>query len=68
MNQIINMVLRIFLRQLIKLGMSKGMSLMSKKRGNTARAQEMTPEQQRIAAEQSKRAKQAMRMARRGGR
>ncbi|WP_299191708.1 hypothetical protein [uncultured Litoreibacter sp.] len=68
MNQIINMAVRILLRQLMRLGIKKGIGMMSKRQAKTAHAQEMTPEQQRIAAEQSKRAKQAMRMARRGGR
>ncbi|EPX81316.1 hypothetical protein [Litoreibacter arenae] len=65
MNQIINMVMRMVLRRLVNMGINKGIDVAAK-RGKAGK--ELTPEQRRGAGEQSKRAKQAVRMSRRIGR
>ncbi len=64
MNQIINMVLRQVIRRLVSMGVDKGFDAAAKRRGRA----ELTPEQARAAAENKKRAKQAMRVTRRLGR
>lgn len=64
MNQIINMVIRMVMRRLVNLGIDKGVDAMAKRKGG----HDLTPEQQRAANENKKRAKQAMRVGRRIGR
>ncbi|MEM7471439.1 MAG: hypothetical protein AAF340_08805 [Pseudomonadota bacterium] len=65
MNQIINMVMRQVVRRLVTMGIDKGVDVMAERRGGS---KELTPEQKKAAQENQKRAKQAMRMARRVGR
>lgn len=65
MNQIINMVIRMVTRRLVNMGINKGIDVAAK-RGKAGKA--LTPEQQQAAGAQSKRAKQAVRVARRFGR
>lgn len=65
MNQIFNMVLRQVMRRLINVGIDKGVDAMTRRKANKGA---LTPEQQKQAAENKKRAKQAMRIARRAGR
>ena len=65
MNQIINMIMRQVMRRVINMGINKGVDMMAKRR---AAGEELTPEQKQAAAENKKRAKQAMRIARRAGR
>jgi len=73
-NQIINMVLRQVTRRLINLGIDKGMDAFARRKAaknpdaKGAEPPTLTPEQQKIAAENKKRAKQAMRIMRRAGR
>lgn len=74
MNQIINMVLRQVTRRLINLGIDKGMDAFSRRKAgkapeaDAAEPSKLTPEQQKIAAQNKKRVKQAMRIMRRAGR
>ena len=68
MNQIINMVLRQVMRRVINLGIDKGMDAFARRKANKSEPTELTPEQQKAAAENKKRAKQAMRIMRRTGR
>lgn len=65
MNQIINMILRQVVSRLINVGINKGVDAMARRKGGT---EELTPEQQRLAAENKKRARQAIRIGRRAGR
>ena len=65
MNQIINMILRQVVRRLVNVGINKGVDAMAKRRGGS---EELTPDQKKAAQQSEKRAKQAMRVARRVGR
>lgn len=65
MNQIINMIMRQVMRRLINLGINKGVDMMARRQAGSG---ELTPEQQKSVAENKKRARQAMRIARRVGR
>lgn len=65
MNQILNMVMRQVMRHLINFGINKGVDAMARRKTDGA---DLTPEQKKQAAENKKRAKQAMRIARRAGR
>lgn len=60
-NQIINMVMRLFLRKAINTGIDKGVGLMSKRKGGG----DASPEQAQQGRDNAKRAKQAMRVGRR---
>jgi len=51
--------------RLINVGINKGVDAMARRKGG---AEELTPEQQKIAAENKKRARQAIRIGRRAGR
>lgn len=65
MNQMINMVIRMVMRRVVNMGINKGVDVAAK-RGQ--RGEDLTPEQRRAAGAQTKRTKQAVRMARRIGR
>lgn len=65
MNQIVNMIVRQVMNRLIRAGIDKGVDVMAKRKGGGA---ELTPEQQKAAGENKKRARQAMRITRRFGR
>ncbi|MEP3347792.1 MAG: hypothetical protein ABJN34_02170 [Litoreibacter sp.] len=65
MNQMINMVIRMVTRRLVNMGISKGIDVAAK-RGQ--RGEDLTSEQRQKAGENSKRAKQAVKMSRRIGR
>ncbi|WP_281858534.1 hypothetical protein [Litoreibacter halocynthiae] len=65
MNQIINMVIRMVMRRLVNMGINKGIDVAAK-RGKAGK--DLTPEQRQAAGQQTKRAKQAVRMSRRIGR
>lgn len=69
MNQIINMVMRLFLRKAINRGIGAGVN-MAARRGKGAKPSDPAAERQQTAQgkNMSKRAKQAMRVARRVGR
>ncbi len=74
MNQIINMVLRQVTRRLINLGIDKGLDAVSRRKAGKppeadgTEPSKLTPEQQKIAAQNKNRARQAMRIMRRAGR
>lgn len=65
MNQIVNMIVRQVVRRLVMFGITKGVDVASKRRAGNV---ELTPEQKSKAGVTSKRAKQALRIARRMGR
>ena len=64
MNGMINMVVRMVMRQAINLGIAKGVDAWAKRQGR----EDATPEQKAQTAESKKRAKQAIRVTRRIGR
>ena len=64
MNGLINMVIRLVMRQVINLGISKGVDAWAKRQGR----EDATPEQKAQTTENKKRAKQAIRVTRRIGR
>ncbi len=64
MNQMMNMVIRMVMRRLVNLGITKGVDAWAKRQGRD----DATPEQKAQTAENKKRAKQAIRMTRRIGR
>lgn len=64
MERIINMIIRQVMRRVITKGIDKGVDMAAKRKGN----KRLTPEQQKLANENKKRAQQAMRVARRFGR
>lgn len=64
MNQMINMVVRIVVRQLVNLGITKGIDAWANRQGR----KDATPEQKAQTAETKKRARQAIRVSRRIGR
>lgn len=64
MTQFINMVLRLVMRRLVNLGITKGVDAWADRNGR----EDATPEQKAQTAASKKRAKQAIRVTRRIGR
>lgn len=67
-NQIINMVMRLFLRKVLSRGIDKGFDMFSKRGGGGETDPEAARMQEKQGRDSAKRAQQAMRVGRRIGR